>query len=240
MQQHLRFSICDSKTQRFAIAILGDAKSTTHVSVWWSGNIPWVTYNIKPAGICFFCQCRSCRCEAHCNGYVSVGLLGSRQRKSPKVLSRVLSEIGVLSGVLPRVLFLLFCRESTLESALGNTPESTPMSESTLDSTRGALSEISLLGSLAGQQTRNAMGFLSILAACSENPLLGRKHPSHDVIFSGQNLAKKMPKIICLHDVLEPLKQALLASRDVIISSQICGSNLQKVFTLVSVTQWGA
>ena len=41
-----------------------------------------------------------------------------------------------------------------------------------------------------------------------------------------------MPKIISLHDVLEPLKQALLASRDVIISSQICGSNMQKVFTL--------
>ena len=41
-----------------------------------------------------------------------------------------------------------------------------------------------------------------------------------------------MPKIISLHDVLEPLKQALLASRDVIISSQICGSNLQNVFTL--------
>ena len=60
----------------------------------------------------------------------------------------------------------------------------------------------------------------------------GRKHPSRDVIFSGQNLAKKFPKIIYLHDVLEPLKQALLASRDVIISSQICGSNLQKVFTL--------
>ena len=41
-----------------------------------------------------------------------------------------------------------------------------------------------------------------------------------------------MRKIISLHDVLEPLKQALLASRDVIISSQICASNLQKVFTL--------
>ena len=41
-----------------------------------------------------------------------------------------------------------------------------------------------------------------------------------------------MPKIISLHDVLEPLKQALLASRDMIISSQSCGSNLQKVFTL--------
>ena len=43
---------------------------------------------------------------------------------------------------------------------------------------------------------------------------------------------QKMPKIISLHDVLEPLKQALLASRDVIISSRICGSNLRKVFTL--------
>ena len=41
-----------------------------------------------------------------------------------------------------------------------------------------------------------------------------------------------MPKVISLHDVLEPLKQALWASRNVIISSQICGSNLQKVFTL--------
>ena len=41
-----------------------------------------------------------------------------------------------------------------------------------------------------------------------------------------------MPKIISLHDVLEPLKQALLASRDVIISGQICVSKLQRVFTL--------
>ena len=39
-------------------------------------------------------------------------------------------------------------------------------------------------------------------------------------------------KIISLHDVLEPLKQALLASRDVIISGQIWGSKLQSVFTL--------
>ena len=62
--------------------------------------------------------------------------------------------------------------------------------------------------------------------------IIGRKHPSRDVIFSGQNFGQKMPKMISLHDVLEPLKQALLASRDVIISSRICGSNLQKVFTL--------
>ena len=41
-----------------------------------------------------------------------------------------------------------------------------------------------------------------------------------------------MPKVISLHDVLEPLKQALLAARDVITSSQICGSKLQKKITL--------
>ena len=34
------------------------------------------------------------------------------------------------------------------------------------------------------------------------------------------------------HDVLEPFKQALLASRDVIISSQISSSKLQRVVTL--------
>ena len=56
---------------------------------------------------------------------------------------------------------------------------------------------------------------------------IGRKHPSRDVIFSGQ----KMPKNITSHDVREPLKQALSASRDVMISGQICGSKLQKVFS---------
>ena len=38
--------------------------------------------------------------------------------------------------------------------------------------------------------------------------------------------------MITSHDVLEPLKQVLSASRDVIVSGQICGSKLQKVFTL--------
>ena len=38
-----------------------------------------------------------------------------------------------------------------------------------------------------------------------------------------------MPKMISLHDVLEPLKQALLASRDVI---QIFVSKLHRVVTL--------
>ena len=41
-----------------------------------------------------------------------------------------------------------------------------------------------------------------------------------------------MPKVITSHDVLEPLKQVLSASRDVIISGQIWGSKLQRVFTL--------
>ena len=61
---------------------------------------------------------------------------------------------------------------------------------------------------------------------------IGRKHPSRDVIFSGQHLLKKKPTIITSHDVLEPLKQVLSASRDVIISGQIWGSKLQRVFTL--------
>ena len=56
--------------------------------------------------------------------------------------------------------------------------------------------------------------------------LIGRKHPPRDVISSGQNLAKECHKMITSHDVLEPLKLVLLASRDVIISSQICGSKL--------------
>ena len=41
-----------------------------------------------------------------------------------------------------------------------------------------------------------------------------------------------MRKFFSLHDVLEPLKQVLSASRDVIISGQICGSNRGKCFTL--------
>ena len=58
----------------------------------------------------------------------------------------------------------------------------------------------------------------------------------HHVIWSfPAKLRKKMPKFITSHDVLEPLKQALLAPRDVIISGQICGSKLQRVFTLGDV-----
>ena len=45
-------------------------------------------------------------------------------------------------------------------------------------------------------------------------------------------ICPKNAPIITLCDVLEPVEQALWASRDVIISSQICGSKLQSVFTL--------
>ena len=55
-------------------------------------------------------------------------------------------------------------------------------------------------------------------------------HPTRDVVFSGQILAQKKPEIISVHDVWEQLKQALLASRDVIISSQIRALKLQRFF----------
>ena len=58
-------------------------------------------------------------------------------------------------------------------------------------------------------------------------------NPSRDVMVFGQILvAKKTPEIISAHDVWEPLKQALLASCDVIISSQVFVSKLQRFFTL--------
>ena len=64
---------------------------------------------------------------------------------------------------------------------------------------------------------------------------VGRKHPSCDVTFSGQNLAQKMPKNTTSHDVLEPLKQVLSASRDVIISGHECYtiSSLQPLSTAI-------
>ena len=57
-------------------------------------------------------------------------------------------------------------------------------------------------------------------------------HPSRDVIFFGQISAKKARNFSSVHDVWEPLKQALLASRDVIISGQSCISRCQRFFTL--------
>ena len=72
---------------------------------------------------------------------------------------------------------------------------------------------------------------LRILVLAGPKAYPYRKHPSRDVIFFGQNLSPKTLKIITSHDVLQPLKQALWASRDVIISGQICGSKLQRVFT---------
>ena len=51
---------------------------------------------------------------------------------------------------------------------------------------------------------------------CKNTKIFSRTHPSHDVIFFGQILAKKTAEMISVHDVCEPGKQALLASRDVI------------------------
>ena len=47
---------------------------------------------------------------------------------------------------------------------------------------------------------------------------------------SEEDGAEISTKIITSHDVLERLNQALLASRNVIISSQFGGSKLQSVF----------
>ena len=57
-------------------------------------------------------------------------------------------------------------------------------------------------------------------------------HPSRDLIFFQPHFGKKTQEIISVHDVWEPLKQALSASRDVIISSQTCVSKFQRFFTL--------
>ena len=54
----------------------------------------------------------------------------------------------------------------------------------------------------------------------------GRIAPRDVIFFSPK---KEKQKAITSHDVLEPSKQALLASRDVIISHLICGSKLQRV-----------
>ena len=65
--------------------------------------------------------------------------------------------------------------------------------------------------------------------SCSENT---PEFSQRDVIFFGQISAKKKQEVISVHDVWEALKQAILASRDVIISSQICVSKFQSFFTL--------
>ena len=58
----------------------------------------------------------------------------------------------------------------------------------------------------------------------------GRIH--HVMRFFRPKNVEKSVKKCCKHDVLEPLKQALLASRDVMISSQHFGSKWQRAFTL--------
>ena len=58
----------------------------------------------------------------------------------------------------------------------------------------------------------------------------GRIH--HVMWFFFEILAQKTPEIISVHDVWEPWKQALLASRDVIISSQFAARIRRGFFTL--------
>ena len=50
--------------------------------------------------------------------------------------------------------------------------------------------------------------------------------------FFRPNFGQKTPEIISVHDVWEPWKQALLASRDVIISSQFAAQIWRGFFTL--------
>ena len=59
----------------------------------------------------------------------------------------------------------------------------------------------------------------------------GSIHHHHMMWSLSAKAWRKTPKTITLHDVLEPIKQALLASRDVMMSSRICGAKLQNVFT---------
>ena len=56
---------------------------------------------------------------------------------------------------------------------------------------------------------------------------MSRKHPSRDAMFYSQKLPGKTLEITTSHDILACLKKALLASRDVMISRQVCSSNLQ-------------
>ena len=66
-----------------------------------------------------------------------------------------------------------------------------------------------------------------ICGDASLKTMISRKHPSRDVIFFRPKSGQKMPKNITSDDVLEPLKQVLSASRDVILSLQKFGSKLQ-------------
>ena len=52
------------------------------------------------------------------------------------------------------------------------------------------------------------------------------------------NFGHKTPEIISVHDVWEPWKQALLASRDVIISSQFAAQIWRGFFTLPLDRKW--
>ena len=61
---------------------------------------------------------------------------------------------------------------------------------------------------------------------------LGWKHPSRDAIFFGkfEKCLEETPEIHTSHDVFWAFRKTLFASCDMMISSQICGSKLVRVF----------
>ena len=56
---------------------------------------------------------------------------------------------------------------------------------------------------------------------------VGRKHPSHDVILFSQKMPRKSQKVSYN---MTSFEQALLASQEMIISSQSCSTKLQRFF----------
>ena len=103
--------------------------------------------------------------------YVSVGQLGGREQANFEKCSQNALESALRNrGALPVILYT----KSTLESTLGSTPESTPISDSTLESTLGALSEIfRVLNSPTGQQTRKPKGWFWRMLPESPKPEQG-------------------------------------------------------------------
>ena len=64
---------------------------------------------------------------------------------------------------------------------------------------------------------------------------LRAEYPQQEASITGcehcwPEMPQKTPRMIILHDILSLQKEALPASRDMVISNQICCSNLQRVF----------
>ena len=97
---------------------------------------------------------------------------------------------------------------------------------------RGELCRASFVGRQVAHCSTPGDSVAATPRCTAQEASFSSRHPSRDVVFSGQISAQKKTEIISVHDVWEPLKQALLASRDVIISSQIYVSKLHNFFTL--------